>query len=84
LDTVIDLIKSLIAREPARLITWSSAAAIWLVVKGTEAAGYPLAADSTIALAVGTLIGAIVTELIRRIVYAPATVEAIRAGEDQP
>ena len=74
-----DFIKSLLQANPVRFVNYAVAAAVWAVVKGSELAGSPLAPDSDVALAVATLVGFGVTELIRRLVYSPKTVSEIVA-----
>ena len=74
---MLDLIKGLLQTNPARFVSYATIAAVWLVVKGSEAIGAPLAADSEVALAVATIVGFIATEVIRRLVYSPANVAQI-------
>lgn len=72
-----DFIKGLLQANPVRFVSYATAAAVWLVVKGSELAGVPLAADSDVALAVATIVGFLVTEIIRRLVYSPKTTAEI-------
>lgn len=72
-----DFIRDLLQSNPARFVAYGTTAAIWLAVKGSELIGVPIAADSDVALAVGTIAAFIVTEVIRRLVYSPKTVAEI-------
>jgi hypothetical protein len=74
---MIEFIKTLLRSNPVRFVSYATAASVWLVVKGSELAGVPLAADSDVALAVATIVGFLVTEIIRRLVYSPKTVSEI-------
>jgi hypothetical protein len=74
-----EFIKSLLQTNPARFVAYGTTAAIWLVVWGTEALGIPVAPDSELALAVGTIAAFVVTEVIRRLVYSPKTASEIVA-----
>lgn len=74
-----DLILSWIQSNPVRLVSYATAAAVWAVVKVSELAGSPLAPDSDVALAAATIVGFVVTELIRRLVYSPKTTAEIVA-----
>jgi hypothetical protein len=74
LNYIIDFIKGLIAKEPARLVGYGSAIALTLALKGAEMAGVTLPPEVlTGAQAFG---GFIVLELIRRLVFSPDRVEA--------
>lgn len=75
LDIIIDLIKSLIAKEPARLIGWGSAAAVAGALQLAKMLGVELPVE--VVTGVGAIAGFIVAEIIRRFVFAPATVEAM-------
>lgn len=72
---IIDFIKSLIAKEPARLVGYGSAAAVAVALKAAELAGVILPAD--VIAGISAIAAFVVTELIRRLVFAPATVEAM-------
>lgn len=72
-----DFIRALLQSNPTRFVSYATLAAVWLVVKGSEALGSPIAPDSEVALAVATIVGAIATELIRRLVYSPKTAAEI-------
>jgi hypothetical protein len=74
-----DFIKGLLQREPARFVSYATVGVVWVLVKGSALVGYPIAADSDVALAVATIVGFFVTEAIRYVVYAPATVAEIVA-----
>lgn len=75
MSTVIDFLKGLIAKEPTRLVAWTSAAAVAGALKLAEFAGVTLSAE--IIAGISALAALVATELIRRFVYAPATVEKI-------
>lgn len=77
MNVIIEFLKEQFRKEPARYIAYGSAAAIAGVVKLSELLGSPLSADSNVALAVGTIATFIITEVARRFVYSPATVEVI-------
>ena len=72
-----DFIREMLQANPTRFVAYGTTAAIWLVVKGSEALGSPIAPDSEVALAVGTIAAFIVTEVIRRLVYSPKTTAEI-------
>jgi hypothetical protein len=76
LNTVLDFIKSLIAKEPARLVAWASAAAVAAALKAADMAGVTLTPE--VIAGVSAIAAFLATELIRRFVYAPATVEAMK------
>lgn len=75
LNVVLDLIKGLIAKSPARLIGYGSTLATLAAVFIAGKLGVTLDTDTL--LAVGLFGAAIVTELIRRFVYSPQTTQAI-------
>lgn len=75
MNYVIDFIKGLIAKEPARLIAWGSALAVTGAVALANALGVTLSDE--ILLGVSGLAALIITELIRRFVYSPDTTQAI-------
>lgn len=74
-----DFIKSLLQSNPVRFVSYATAATVWAVVKLSELAGVPVAPDSDVALAAATIVGFIVTEVIRRLVYSPKTAAEIVA-----
>lgn len=75
MNYLIDLAKRLIAKEPARLIGYGSAIAVAIALKIAERFGFTLDAEAlTYVSAFGALV---VTEFIRRFVYAPDTVASI-------
>ncbi len=76
---MLPFIKGLLLTNPTRLVSYATLAATWAVVKGSELLGSPVAPDSEVALAVGTIVTFIATEVIRRLVYSPATVATITA-----
>lgn len=75
---LIDFVKGLIAREPARLVAWSSAIAVAGALKLAQLLGVEFNAE--ILAGVSAAAALLVTELIRRFVFSPATVDAIAAG----
>lgn len=81
---MIEFLKAQFNANPLRYINYGATAAVWIVVKGSELLGSPIAPNSDVALAVGTLVTAALTELARRFVWAPASVAAIqpRAGDN--
>ena len=67
-----DLVKGMIAKEPARVIAWTSAAAVAGALKLAELLGVgPLPAE--VIAGVSAIAGFAATEVIRRYVYSPAT-----------
>lgn len=80
MEAIVEFLKGLLAREPARFVSYGSAAAVWAVVQLAGLLGV-LVPDNVL-LAVGTIATFVLTEAIRRLVYSPATVAAIR-GEDK-
>ena len=80
---MLDFIKGLLQANPVRFVSYATAAAVWGTVKLSELAGVPIAADSDVALAVATVVGFVVTEIIRRLVYSPKTVSEIVAQTPQ-
>lgn len=75
LSAIIDALKSLIAKEPARLIAWASAGATAGALKLASLAGVELTPE--VIAGVSAIAGFVASELIRHFVYAPATVEAV-------
>lgn len=74
----LDLIKAYVGSEPARLIAYGVAGALTAANAAGHALGYNELPDG-VANGVTLLVTAIVTEAIRRFVYAPDTVEEIKA-----
>ena len=74
-DSILNLIKNLIASEPTRLVAYASALAIAGSLKLAELAGVTLSAE--ILAGVAGLAALVVTELIRRFVYSPDTTQKI-------
>ncbi len=72
----LDLVKEYLKSEPARLIAYGTAAALTAANAIGHALGYETLPDG-VANGLTLLVTALVTEAIRRIVYAPATVEEI-------
>lgn len=73
--SLIDIVRLYVGREPARLVAYSVIGATWAVAKGAALAHVAVPDDVT--LAVTTVVTFLATELIRRFVYAPATVAAM-------
>lgn len=74
---MIDLIRGLLQREPARFVAYGAAAAVWAVTRLGTAIGVEVPDEVT--LAVATIATFALTEVIRRLVYSPATVAQIVA-----
>jgi hypothetical protein len=74
---MLDFIRGLLQTNPARFVGYATVAATWIVVKGSELLGSPVAPESEVVLAVGTIVAFIATEVIRRLVYSPAAVAKI-------
>lgn len=72
---MLDFIKGVIAKEPARLVGWGSTLAVAGALKAAELVGVTLSVD--VLAAVSVIAGFVISELIRRFVYAPQTVQAI-------
>jgi hypothetical protein len=72
----IDLVKEYLRTEPARLIAYGVAATLTAANAIGHALGYETLPDG-VANGLTLLVTALVTEAIRRLVYAPATVEDI-------
>lgn len=73
-------IEAALTGEPARFIFYGAAIVVWAVLGIANAAGITQLGprvDLTDALTQATLAGAFVTELIRRYVYSPNTVNEI-------
>lgn len=72
---MIEFIRNILAKEPARLVGYGSALAVALALKLAERIGIVLSAD--VLAAISLLSGLVISELIRRFVYPPATVQKI-------
>lgn len=72
---MLDFIRNIVAKEPARLVGYGSSVAVFAALKVAEALGVTLTVD--VQSAISLLAGFVIAELIRRFVYAPATVQAI-------
>lgn len=73
-------ITTLLTGEPARFIFYGAAIVIWAVLGIANALGFTRLGptiDLNDALTQATLAGALITELIRRYVYSPNTVNAV-------
>jgi hypothetical protein len=80
---VIQFIKDILAKEPARFVGYGSSLAVALALKLAEGVGVVLSAD--VLAAISLLTGFAISELIRRFVYAPATVQKVAdAATDLP
>ena len=76
LTLILDLLRKFLEQEPARLIAWGGAGALLLARWALQQLGIEIPQEVADAI---TLIGGfLLIELIRRVVYAPATVEAIQ------
>ena len=71
---MLDFIRGLVAKEPARLVGYGSALVVAAALKGAALIGVTLPPDVLAAISLVT--GFVISELIRRFVYAPATVQA--------
>jgi len=78
-DAIIEFVKGLLAREPARFVAYGAVAATWAVTQLGALLG--VVVPDNVLLAVGTIVTFILTEIIRHLVYSPATVAAIK-GDD--
>lgn len=74
---MIDLIRGLLQREPARFVAYGAAVSVWAVTRLGTAIGIEVPDEVT--LAVATIATFILTEVIRRLVYSPANVAQIVA-----
>lgn len=72
---VLNYLRDLLRREPARFVSYGSAIVVWAVVHAAAAAGLVVPDDTV--LAVGTLATFILTEIVRQFVYSPATVDQL-------
>lgn len=75
MSSILSIVRSLVQKESARLIAYSSAVAVAAALKVAEIAGVTLTAE--ILAGVSGLAVLVTTELIRRFVYSQATVEKI-------
>lgn len=74
---MLDLIRGLLQREPARLVAYGAAGAVWAVTRLGNFVGVEVPDEVT--LAVATIATFVLTEVIRRLVYSPANVATIIA-----
>lgn len=74
---ILALIKGLLQTNPVRFVAYGSAAAVWATTRLGVLAGVEVPDDIT--LAVATIATFILTEVIRRLVYSPASVAEIVA-----
>ena len=72
---MLDFIRGVIAKEPARLVGYGSSLVVALALKAAESLGVTIPADVLAAISLFT--GFVISELIRRFVYPPATVQKI-------
>lgn len=72
---MLEFLRNIVAKEPARLVGYGSSLAVFLALKIAEAVGVELTLD--VQGAISLIAGFVIAELIRRFVYAPATVQAI-------
>jgi hypothetical protein len=70
---MIEFIRNILAKEPARFVGYGSSLAVALALKLAENFGVILSAD--VLAAISLLTGFAISELIRRFVFAPATVQ---------
>ncbi len=75
LDFIRDFIKEQYEKEPARFTAYGGSVAVALALKVAELLGMKL--DSGTLLVISGLGIAVLTELIRKFVYAPATVQKL-------
>lgn len=75
MDFILDLIKSLIAKSPTRLVGYGSIVAV--AIATWIAAQLHITLPPELVLGIGGLGAAFVTELIRRLVYSPHTVQQL-------
>lgn len=78
---MIDFLRNILAQEPARLVGYGSAFAVALALKLAERVGVVLSAD--VLAAISLLTGLVISELIRRFVFAPATVQVLADAATQ-
>ena len=72
-----EFIKNLLRTNPTRVIAYSSGLVVAAVLQGAAYLGVEVPGE--VATAIGVVATFLAAELIRRIVYAPATVEALKA-----
>jgi hypothetical protein len=72
---MLDFLRNILEKEPARIVGYGSSVAVFLALKAAEALGVTLTVD--VQLAISTLAGFVIAEVIRRFVYSPATTQAI-------
>lgn len=84
MDKLAERLRALLQGEPLRLIVYGAAVVVWLATRivpiVAEALGTQVnlqAIDLDGALATATVAAGVLTELVRRYVYSPATVAAI-------
>lgn len=80
---MLDFIKGLVSKEPARLVGYGSSLAVAGALKLAELLGVTVPADVLAGISLVT--GFVISEAIRRFVFAPATVQKIaNAATDLP
>lgn len=72
---MLQFIRDAIAKEPARIVGYGSSVAVFIALKAAAGLGVELSLD--VQSAISLLAGLVIAELIRRFVFAPATVQAI-------
>ena len=72
---MLDFIRNVVAKEPARLVGYGSSLVVFAALKGAEAVGVTLTLD--VQSAISLIAGFVIAELIRRFVYSPDTVQQI-------
>ena len=72
---MLDFIRNILAKEPARFVGYGSSLAVAVALKLAERVGVVLSAD--VLAAISLLTGFVIAELIRRFVFAPANVQKI-------
>lgn len=72
---MLDFIRGVIAKEPARLVGWGSSLAVAGALKAAELLGVTIPAD--VLAGISLISGFVISELIRRFVFSPDTVQAI-------
>jgi hypothetical protein len=74
-ETLIAFLRAQLRAEPARFVAYGVAAAVWGVTRLGIVAGVTVPDDVT--LAVSTIVTFLLTEIIRRLVFSPATVDTL-------
>lgn len=74
-DRLLDIVRGVLSREPARFVGWGSGLVVTAVLKLGSVVGVSIPDDVTIAVGLVATFG--LTEVIRQVVYAPATVDNI-------